>query len=92
MRIESQAIRRVSRADLAPEVEKARRGTTAAGEDGLQLSPTGRLVMVARQALGQAPPVRSERVQQVGQRLAAGRYRCNDDAIAEAMLGEGDRG
>lgn len=85
MRIESQLTQPVS--PLQP--ANRSQGTTRAqaASSALSLSPTGSLIMAARQSLRDLPAVRETQVRQVSNELAGGRYTVDPRQIARAMVG-----
>jgi flagellar biosynthesis anti-sigma factor FlgM len=85
MRIESYQSQPVSA--LPPASRSQATTRTQAASSALSLSPTGSLVMAARQALRDLPAVRETQVRQVSNDLSRGRYAVDSQQIARAMVG-----
>lgn len=75
---------------LPPSTGSARRTGPAPSGDTLDLSPTARLFMSARQTLSALPAVRSDRVTDLQQLVSSGRYEVNGETCAAAMLASGE--
>lgn len=85
MRIDSCLTQSISSLQPASRQQAATR--TPAASSALSLSPTGSLILAARQSLRDLPAVREARVRQVSSDLGSGRYTVNPQNIALAMLG-----
>lgn len=85
MRIESCQSQAVSALQPANRSQATARTQQASG--ALSLSPTGSLIMAARQALRDLPAVRETQVRQVSNDLSGGRYAADPQKIAVAMVG-----
>jgi len=71
---------------LPPTNRAPRRAGAAAGGDTLDLSPTARLFLSARQTLSALPAVRSDRVNDLQGLVSTGRYKVDGETCAAAML------
>ena len=58
-------------------------------EDRVEVSDRARALLVAKEALSQASPVRAEKVEALKNLVQAGAYRVPGEKVAARMLGEG---
>src|SRR5262245_41449139 len=85
--------RRANRSDKSREAADAASTGAAAGAspgDGVELSDQARLAARASAAVNAAPDVREALVAELRQRVQDGTYRVDDDALARALLAEGE--
>jgi flagellar biosynthesis anti-sigma factor FlgM len=84
LRIHTDTTQRISA--LPPMNRAAPRAAAAIGGDTIDLSPTARAFLSARQSLSALPPVRQERVGELQGLVSSGSYRVNGETCAVAML------
>jgi negative regulator of flagellin synthesis FlgM len=85
--------KRANRTDKGKDAGEASSAGGASGpslSDGVELSDQARLVARVNAAVNGAPDVREALVAELRQRIQAGTYRVDDDALARRLLAEGE--
>ena len=85
--------RRAKGTDKGKDASEASSAAGAAGpslSDGVELSDQARFVARVNAAVKGAPDVREGLVAEIRQRLQAGTYRVDDEALAQRLLAEGE--
>ena len=84
MRID--ACNRVSQLYQANSTKKSVNSKKSGKSDRVEISQTGRDVQVARAAVAKAPDVRENLVADIKQKMVAGTYQMDMDALADKLL------
>lgn len=80
------AIAKIQPTPKAASEPKPTEGAPAASGDRVSLSPQARELIEARRALEAIPDVREDKVAEIRERIAAGTYRIDAEAIADKMI------
>lgn len=83
MRIDS--FNRVSQLYQANSTKKTTNVSKTGRSDDLQISQFGRNLQVARAAVAKTPDVREDKIADIKERMAAGNYKFDMDALAEKL-------
>lgn len=84
MRID--AFNRVSRLYQANSTKKALSAGKKSNPDRVEISQLGRDAQVARAAVAKTPDIREERVEAIREKMQAGDYSADMDALADKLL------
>jgi flagellar biosynthesis anti-sigma factor FlgM len=77
------------RMDVSQKTKGTKGVCPASGGDSVSLSPQARFLQSAREALGEVPEIREEKVAAIRAQIEAGTYKVDGEKIAGKMIAEG---
>ncbi|MDD5934725.1 MAG: flagellar biosynthesis anti-sigma factor FlgM [Clostridiales bacterium] len=84
MRID--AFNKVSQLYQQNSTQKVMKSNAVSKRDRVEISQLGKDIQVAKQVVAQAPDIRQDKVNEIKQRMASGKYNVSTEEIADKMI------